>query len=166
VHVPLGLRRWIVRAVVAGCVFGAVLAFALLTDRSPDAWVVAGSVVAVLAVVWLGMDTIELADPPDWSLYRSASPARTFDPRFSRLSQELAEAADRQGASLALHQSLADVADTILLEKYDVDRARAPAAADEILGEPVTAYLASEPGTERVVFSPALFDVLDRLESL
>lgn len=94
------------------------------------------------------------------------SPARTFDPRFSRLSQQLDEASDRREASVAVHASLIPVADRILFDKYDIDRELHPEAARAILGEDVWSYLHSRPGSEKVVFSPQLFAVLDRLESL
>ena len=106
------------------------------------------------------------AEPAQWSLYRAPAPARTFDPRFSRLAQELDEASDRRSASLAVHTSLSAVADRILFDRYDVDRARDPDAAREILGEQAWTYLDTTPRNEKMVFSPQLFDVLDRLESL
>jgi len=160
------MKRWVLRGVAGVCLWGAVIGYAELTDRRPHLLALAGAVAALLTVVWLCADAFELADPPQWSLYRSPSPERTFDPRFSRLSQELAEASDRRAASVALHNSLAAVADRILLDKYDVDHAHQPEAAREILGEPATSYLEAEPGIEKVVFSRLLSDVLDRLESL
>lgn len=163
---PPSWQRWLVRAVAALVLWACALAFAALTDRGVYPVALAAGVLALLAVVWLAQDTIGLAETPPWSLYSSAAARRTFDPRFSRLSQDLAEAADRRSASLALHASLDLIADQILLEEYDVDRERDPERAREILGEQVTAYLASAPGSERQLFSPELDRVLDRLEML
>lgn len=160
------MRRWVWRIVTAFGVWAAVIGYGELTDRRPHLLALAGAVAAILTVVWLCVDALELSDPPQWTLYRSPTPERTFDPRFSRLSQELAEAADRRSASIAVHRSLSAVADRILRDKYDVDRARDPSAARDILGEPAASYLEAAPGTEKAVFSPLLFDVLDRLESL
>ncbi|MEJ7630247.1 MAG: hypothetical protein WKF54_11705 [Nocardioidaceae bacterium] len=160
------MSGWRARAGAAILVWGLVVGFAYFIERPPHLVVDGAAVCAVLTVVWLLTDTIELAEPPDWSLYHSSSPDRTFDPRFSRLSQELSDASDRRAASVAVHDSLDAVADRILLDKYDVDRSRDSQAARTILGEQVFAYLEAPPGSEKMLFSPALSDVLDRLESL
>ncbi len=159
-------KRWLLRGLVAVAVWAGVTGFAELTDRRPHLLALAGAVAAVVAVGWLCTDTLGLADAADWSLYRSPSPDRSFDPRFSRLSQELAEATDRRTASAVLHASLVAVADQILFDRYDVDRARQPVEAKDILGERATAYLAAGPGAETDVSSPRVSHVLDRLESL
>ncbi len=135
-------------------------------SASPIRSLLAAAVAAILTVVWLCVDAYQDAEPPQWSLYRSPSPARTFDPRFSRLSQELDEASDRREASRGGAYESVPVADRILFDKYDVDRELHPEAARAILGEDVWSYLHSRPGSEKVVFSPQLFAVLDRLESL
>lgn len=160
------MRLWALRAAAAVVVWGVVVAFAYFIERPPHLVVDAAAVGALLTVVWLVADASDLAEKPDWSLYHSPSPDRTFDPRFSRLSQELADASDRRAASTALHDSLDAVADRILLDKYDIDRTRDPEAARTILGEDVSTYLAKVPGSEKTVFSPELSAVLDRLESL
>jgi hypothetical protein len=160
------MRRWLARMVIAGCVWAAVIGYAELTDRRPHLLALAGAVVALMTLVWLVADVLGLADPVEWSLYRAPSPDRTFDPRFSRLSQELAEASDRHAASVALHASLSAVADRILLDTYDVDRAADPSRARDILGDDTVWYLEAEPGAEKVVFSARVSAVLDRLESL
>ena len=160
------MKVWLKRALAVVCVWGAAVGFAVFTERHPHPLPLAAAVAAILTVVWLCVDAYQDAESPPWSLYRSPTPARTFDPRFSRLSQQLDEAADRREASVAVHASLAAVADRILLDKYDVDRERDPEAAHEILGEDVWSYLSTAAGSEKVVFSPRLFAVLDRLETL
>lgn len=160
------MSRWVWRIVTAVGLWGAAIGYGELTDRTPHLLPLAAAVAAILAVVWLCTDALEVSEPPQWTLYRSATPERTFDPRFSRLSQELAEASDRRSASIAVHRSLTAIADRMLRDRYDVDRAENPSAARDILGEPAASYLDTVPGTEKLVFSPLLFDVLDRLESL
>ncbi len=160
------MRRWLFRGVVAAAVWAALLGYAALDDRQPHPVGLAAAVTAVLAVVWLCTDAYEVAEPPQWALYQSISPDRTFDPRFSRLSQEIAEASDRKAASRAVHQSLSQVADKILLERYGVNRGVDPDAAREVLGGPTSAFLGVDPEDDARVFSPALSDVLTRLESL
>jgi hypothetical protein len=160
------MKRWAARGVVAVAVWALLVGYVRLDDRQPHPLGLATAVVAVLAVVWLCSDAYAVAVPPQWQLYYSRSPARTFDPRFSRLSQELAEASNRQAAATAVHTSLADVADRILLDTYGVDRARDPDGARAILGEATTAYLAADPTRQKDVFSRQLLDVLTRLESL
>jgi len=160
------MKVWLQRAAVGICVWLAAIAFAIFTERHPHPLALAAAVAAVLTVVWLCVDAFQTTEAPQWSLYRAPAPPRTFDPRFSRLSQELNEATDRRAASVALHTSLSAVADRILLDKYAVDLEREPAAAREILGEQAWSYLEARPSSEKVVFSPQVFDVLDRLESL
>ncbi len=160
------MRRWLKRVVAAFAVWAFILGFAVFTERDPHPIPLAAAVAAGLAVVWLCTDIHQGEETPEWSLYHAPAPARTFDPRFSRLSQELNEASDRRSASRAVHTSLSKVADRILLDRYDIDRASNPVEARAILGERAWSYLTTKPGDEKVVFSAELFDVLDRLESL
>lgn len=155
-----------VRVVAAVALWGLLIGYAKLDDRQPHAVGLAAAVGAVLAAVWLCVDAYEVADPPQWTLYHSRPVSRSFDPRFSRLSQELAEASNRQAASFAVHVSVERVADRILLDKYGVDRAAEPATASQILGNQATAFLAADPAADKNVFTPQLSDVLTRLESL
>ncbi len=154
------------RILLAVVVWLALLGFGSIDDRKLYPVALAAAVAAALAVVWLCQDAYIVAEPPQWALYHSPAPSRTFDPRFSRLSQELADASDRQAAALAVYTSVAGVADRILRDTYVVDRALDPAAADRILGESISSYLAAGPSRAKNVFSPQLFDVLTRLESL
>lgn len=162
------MTRWVWRALAAVCVWAAALGFVVLTERELHPLELAAASTAVLTVLWLCLDAYQHAGEAQWSLYRAAAPERTFDPRFSRLSQQLDEDTDRQSASTALHASLVAVADRLLLDRYDVDRGREPAAARRILGDRAWSYLDTGPGpgADTVVFTPLLFDVLDRLESL
>lgn len=140
--------------------------WARLDNRDPHYLGLAAAVLAGLAVIWLCVDAYSVSLPPQWELYFSRSPGRSFDPRFSRLSQELAEASNRQTASIALHDSIEKIADEILRTKYGVERRTDPEGAQRVLGPEVSAYLAVDPNRERDVFSQRLFDVLTRLESL
>lgn len=160
------MMPWVKRGLVALCAWAGTFGFAVLTDRHPHPVALAAATTAVLTVGWLCADAYQHAENADWSLYRAPAPERTFDPRFSRLSQELDEDTDREAASIALHADLTAVADRILLDKYDVDRQSQPAVARDILGDRVWAYVDVPPSNDRVVFTPLLFDVLDRLESL
>jgi hypothetical protein len=160
------MRRWVKRVAIAVCFWIGTMGFAVFTDRHPHPFALAAATAALFTVGWLCTDAFEDAETPQWTLYRVASPERTFDPRFSRLSQELDEATDRKAASRALHASLNAVAGHILLAKYDVDLGRQPEEARSILGERAWSYLDATPGDDRVVFTPLVSDVLDRLESL
>lgn len=126
----------------------------------------AAATAAVFTVGWLCADAYQHAEKPEWTLYHGPATERTFDPRFSRLSQQLDENTDRAAASTALHADLTAVADRVLRDKYDVDRHLQPAVARDILGDRVWTYVGDAPVNDRVVFTPLLFDVLDRLESL
>ena len=161
------MSRWVWRIVTAVGLWGAAIGYGELTDRTPHLLPLAAAVAAILAVVWLCTDALEVSEPPQWTLYRSAAPERTFDPRFSRLSQELAEASDRRSASIAVHRSLTAIADRMLRDRYDVDRRREPDRQPATYSvSPRRRTSTAVPGTEKLVFSPLLFDVLDRLESL
>lgn len=160
------MRRWAGRVVAAVVIWLIVVGYAMLLGRTPHVLALATAVAAVLAVVWLCMDALAVTTPPEWGLYLPVSATRTFDPRFSRLSQLLADAADRRSASKAVHTSVADVADTLLRDKYGVDLAGDPDAARTVLGEEVWAYLAVDPAKEKDVFSERLLGVLARLEAL
>lgn len=160
------MKRWVWRALFAAFTFGVALGFAALTDRTANYVPLAAAIVAVLTVIWLCVDAYGLSEPPRWLLYRSPPVQRSFDPRFSRLSQELTDFADRRAASRALHTSLTAVADQILLDRYGVDRDQAPERAHQLLGDEVDDYLRSPPGATKSVFSSTVYHVLDRLESL
>jgi len=160
------MMRWLARLAVAAALWGALCLWANLDDRNPYYLGLAAAVLASLTVVWLCVDAYSVALPPQWEIHYSHSPGRTFDPRFSRLSQELAEAANRQAAATALHESIESLADGLLRDKYGIERGTDPEEAQRVLGPEVTAYLATEPRREREPFSPRLFDVLTRLESL
>src|SRR5581483_2553654 len=99
------MMRWLARLAVAAALWGALCLWANLDDRNPYYLGLAAAVLASLTVVWLCVDAYSVALPPQWEIHYSHSPGRTFDPRFSRLSQELAEAANRQAAATALHES-------------------------------------------------------------
>jgi hypothetical protein len=160
------MSRWLARAVTAVAVWGLLLGYARLDDRQPHPVGLAAAVVSVLAVVWLCADAYEVARPPEWELYHSRAPARSFDPRFSRLSQELAESSSREAVALAVQTSVGAVADRILLDMYGVDRGRDPEAARRILGDQTADYLVRDPRRDKDVFTPQLSAVLTRLESL
>ncbi|MDX6298189.1 MAG: hypothetical protein QOI51_2046 [Nocardioidaceae bacterium] len=160
------MKRWAQRGVAALAVWAALLGYAELDNRRPHPVGLAAAVLAILAVVWLCTDAYEVAQPPQWALYHSRPPTRSFDPRFSRLSQQLAEATDRHAAAVAVHTSVSQAAEGILLDKYGVDSARDPEQARQILGDLAADFVAAGPAEDRFVFSPELFDVLDRLESL
>jgi hypothetical protein len=158
--------HWISRVTVATVVWALLVGWALLDNRQPHYLGVAAAVAACFTVGWLCADAYTLALPPQWEMYYSRSVGRTFDPRFSRLSQELAEARSREAAAVAVHANVARVADRILLDKYGVERGAEPDRAAQVLGAEITGYLAVDPRRERDVFSDRLFDVLARLESL
>ena len=157
---------WLLRVLGAASVWGLIVAWAVLDDRDPHYIGLAAAVGAAFAVIWLWVDACSFALPPQWYVYNRRPIARSFDPRFSRLSQELAEAASRQEAAVAVHLNVAKVADQILVDKYGVVRSRDVEEAARILGPETSAYLVANPNRERDVFSPQLFDVLARLESL
>lgn len=160
------MRRWIRRTVVAVLAWGALIGYAELTDRTPHLIPLAGGLFATLAVCWLCLDGFELAEPPHWWLYRSTSSGRTLDPRFSRLSQALAETDDAARVSAFLHDSLVETADTRLRDVRGVDRAEQPEAARALLGNRVADYLNGPPPLDRNPFSPTVDAVLDTLEAL
>lgn len=160
------MRRWAGRVALAVVIWLVVVGYAKLLGRTPHVLALATAVAAVLAVVWLWMDALAVTRPPEWGLYLPRTPTRTFDPRFSRLSQMLADAPDRRSASEAVHTSVADVADTLLRDKYGVDLAADPEAARTVLGDEVWAYLAVDAAKEKDVFSERLLGVLARLEGL
>jgi len=160
------VRRWGGRALAAAVVWGLLVGYAALSERSVRPVALAAAVAAVLAVGWLCTDTFLVDQPPRWQLYRPSNAWRTYDPRFARLSQEIAEAPDRRAAAAAVHASLMTIADGLLLDKYGVDRAGDPEAARRILGESLTSYLRAGPGKDRDIFSPRVSAALDRLESL
>jgi hypothetical protein len=160
------MKLWLKRTAAVVVVWAVTLGFALFIDRHPQPIALAAGVAAVLSVVWLCVDAYQDPGPADWSLYRAPAPARTFDPRFSRLSQQLNEADDRQEASVAVRTSLSAVADRLLLDKYEVDRHRDPESAARILGDQVWRYLTSDADADQVTFSPQLFAVLDTMEAL
>jgi hypothetical protein len=160
------MMRWGSRVVTACFVWVVLVGYGWLAERETHYLALTAAVAAVMTVVWLCTDAYAVALPPEWHLYYTRSPARSFDPRFSRLSQELAEASDRRAAALAVHSSVEKVADVILVDKYGIDRAADPQAAGLVLGEETMDYLAANPERERDVFSDRLFHVLERLESL
>jgi hypothetical protein len=159
-------RLWVRRAAAAVGVWGLTLAFAVFTDRSPHVLAVAAATLAVLTIVWLCTDVFEYEHVGEWILYRAPAAGRTFDPRFSRLSQQLDEDRDRDATAVALHASLTSIADRLLLDKHGVDRLAQPAAARDILGPQASSYLDRGPLSGVDIFTPQLFDTLDTLESL
>jgi hypothetical protein len=159
---------WVRRAFAALGVWVLTVAFFMFTDRGPHPVAIGAATTATVTIVWLCTDAFDEGGTAEWTLYRAPAPDRTFDPRFSRLSQQLDGDPDRQAAAQTLHASLNAVADRILVDKYDVDRARQPAAAREILGPRAWTYLETTPaaGSGPRGFPPQLFDTLDTLESL
>jgi hypothetical protein len=160
------VRHWLNRIAVGLAVWGFLVWWARLDDRHPHYLGIGAAVAAAFTIIWLCADAYSVAIPPQWEMYYSRSVGRTFDPRFSRLSQELAEADSREAAAIAVHNNVARVADQILVDKYGIDRSADPDRAAQVLGPEITGYLASDARRERDVFSDRLFDVLARLESL
>jgi hypothetical protein len=160
------VRRWAGRAAGAAALWLLVLGYAYLDDRTPHVVGLAAAVTAILAVVWLSVDAFEDTRPTYWRIHATRIPTRTFDPRFSRLSQMLAEASDRRAAAEAVHSSIAAVTDALLRDKFRIDRHDDPAAARALLGDEVWVYLNDGHGNDKNVFSERLLGVLARLESL
>lgn len=160
------MSRWVGRLLGAAAVFGLAWAYAAISDRPVQPVALATAAISILAVCWLWADTFFLDRAPRWQLYRAATAWRTYDPRFARLAQEVAETSDQREAVVAVHQHLVRVADRILRDAYDVDSFADSAAATRILGEPTATYLADGPGKDRNVTSPRIAAALDRLESL
>lgn len=160
------MRRWASRAVAVLVSWGMVLGYAALADRPAHPVAVGVAVLTLFTVGWLGADAFARLETPRWQLYRAARPWRSYDPRFARLTQQIADAADRDAAAAAVHASLTGITERLLLDRYDVDAATDPETARRILGEPLASYLETgpEPGTRLV--SPRLSAALDRLESL
>ncbi len=160
------MRPWGGRVLVAALAWGLLLGYAALSERPARPVALGTAVVAVLAIGWLIADTFLLDPPPRWELYRPSNAWRTHDPRFARLSQQVAEATDQRTACAAIHASLVGVADRLLLDKYGIERSTDPAAARRVLGEPLTSYLNTGPGREADPSSPRVLAALDRLEAL
>lgn len=161
------MRRWGARTLAAAGAWGLLLGYAAISERSMRPAALAAAVVAALAVGWLCADTsVLLGDGPRWQLYRANTTWRTFDPRFARLSQDIAEASDRSAAAGAVHASLLRVTERVLADKYGVDLVRDPIAARLVLGQSLASYLDDGPSKDRDVVSPQVLAALDRLESL
>lgn len=160
------MRRWAVRGLTAVGLWALILGYAALSERSVTLLELAAAVVAVLAVGWMCGDAFVVESAPKWQMYRASTAWRTFDPRFARLSQQIADASDARAASTAVHVNLDGIAERLLREKYGVDRAGDPEAARRILGDDLTSYLAEEAGRDKDVASPRVSAALDRLESL
>lgn len=160
------MTPWTGRLLSAAAFFATAWGYAAISDRPVQPLALAAAAGAAVALYWLWADTFFLDRAPRWQLYRSATAWRTYDPRFARLAQEVAESADQREAVIAVHMHLVRVADRLLRDKYDVTRAADPAAAARILGEPLASYLADGPGKDRDVTSPRIAAALDRLESL
>lgn len=158
---------WTHRLLATAGAFGVLWAYAWLSDRSPEPALLAFAVVALAGVVWLALDTIDQGVAVQWRISPRYAPSRRgFDPRFSRLSQDLSESTDRQAVAFEVHAVLGRVADDLLRSKYNVDPTADPEHAREILGEPLADYLANRPQYPRRGFDRQIGRLLERLESL
>lgn len=160
------MSRWLPRGLIPAVVFAMVWLYAAGSGRSVYPVSIAAAAAAGASVCWLWVDTCYLDEAPRWRLYRSATAWRTYDPRFARLAQEVAESSNQKAAVAAIHAHLVRVADRLLLDTYAVDRAADPAGARQVLGEPLATYLDAGPARERQVVTPRVLAALDRLESL
>lgn len=158
---------WTQRLLAAIGSFGALWAYGWLSDRQPNAVLLGFAVVALAGLAWLARDTVESDIGVQWRITPQYAPSlRGFDPRFSRLAQDLSESTDRQAVAFEVHAVLGRVADDILLSKYGVDPGADPARAREILGDPLADYLASQPRYHRRGYDRHIGRLLERLESL
>lgn len=155
------------RLVGAGVVIAVLVGFSFLGERTFVPALLVLGVLAAAAVYILVADeaaemlTVRWTMPP-----RFASAGHTFDPRFTRLAQQLSESADRAGVAVEVHRSLAAIADDLLASRYGVDRARDPAAARAVLGDSLSDYLDRPPSYPRNGFGRKVSALLTRLEEL
>lgn len=158
---------WTQRVLAVAGAFAALWAYAWLSDRQPSVLLLGFAVLALAVPVWLARDTVSSATAVQWRISQRYAPSlRGFDPRFSRLAQDLAESTDRAAVAVEVHAVLSRIADDILRSTYGVDPDREPETARRILGPLVADYLNSPPRYPRHGYDRQIGRLLERLESL
>ncbi|MGH3501202.1 MAG: hypothetical protein ACRDQA_10005 [Nocardioidaceae bacterium] len=157
---------WVKRAAGAVLAWAVLLGYGFLAGRDPRPLLLAAVVAGAAMIVWLVLDVWGWAAPAIWRLApRFRTPHRSFDQRFSRLAQQLVDAADRDAVAAEVHRSLAEISDDLLRNEYGTDLDQAESAR-RILGDPLMDYLDAPPRYPRRGYHQQISQHLDRLESL
>jgi hypothetical protein len=160
-------RQWAGRAAWALATWAVLSAYAEWSGREPHILLLGGVVLAGFTVGWLVADLGQLTAPAPWEMAQPFQPhQRGNDSRFSRLSQALSDATDRQQVAADVHAILVRLVDDLLSTRHGIDRRRDPEAARRLMGEPLTGYVESPPAARQVNDRRYLSGVLDEMESL
>lgn len=161
-------RTWRKRTVVAVLSWAAVSALAWWFRMGPDLAVLAGLVLAVNALFWVGKDVGAVADNGFWACTSTTRYARGrgSDYRLGHLRRYVAEALGT-GASGSdrLRPVLVDLVEERLRAHRGTDLQAAPGALRTLLGPGLHDYLSDAEAHRRLERSE-LAGFIDRIESL
>lgn len=159
--------RWRWRLVIPVAVLAIYAGIVLATGRELNAGVLVAGAVVACVLLWLALDVGSVVPYTSWQVsapYTPRQPGR--DMRLDRLTDRLTSGVDREAVAYEVHRALAEVVEERLRRNHGIDRADDRAAADQVLGPELTAYLDAPPRLRRTGQAQDLSALLDRIEDL
>ncbi len=156
------MRSWPGRLALAFAVWLAVTAAAYLLGNQPRPGLLALTVAAAAAVLWLFLDVSGDSETARWLSPRD-EPLRPLgeDARLAQLTRVVSQHLDAHQAGDSLHRQLAEVADRTLVARHGVSYRADPDRAAEMLGPELVEVLEVASGR-----APAHRLGLDRIDLL
>lgn len=161
------MTTWILRALTAGGVWIAMMAFLLLGDRTPQPALLAATVGAIAMCTWLVTDLEQLTEPADWRLSgEEVIRSRGDDQRMRNIQRQLQAHAETGRPLNLVLPAIIELLDDRVATKYGVDRLTDPERYGQIVGPELNALAAATPDTVRLRNPRTVAQLLTRIESL
>lgn len=139
-------RLWLKRIGTAVTVWVVICLVASLVGSRPRPLVLAAAVLGVAALAWMTSDLVAETEMVSWHAgYEPYRRVRGDDVRVRRLLHVLQDTDHPDRFVRELHPLLVELVDDRLDTRYGVDRHEHPHAAQQLLGEPLLAFLGTPP---------------------
>lgn len=159
-------RRWLVRISAAFATWAVVVVVAHLKGNQPDALLLALTIAAFAATLWLYLDAGTQTEAPSWDRDHD-DPVRPpgEDPRLALLSRVVGQHLDSREVGDTLQRHLVELADQRLMAAHGVSWRVDPERAEPLLGPELSALARQHPPYPRM--NVQQIDVLlSRIEAL
>lgn len=159
-------RQWAARIGSALALWVVVVAFSAIQGNRPDPLLLALTVAAFAATLWLYLDASLVSEAPRWGDVLE-DPVREpgEDGRLALLARVVGQHLDAREAGDGLHHRLVELADQRLMTRHGVGLRADPARAAALLG-PELAALVAQPSPHPRLDLHQIDVLLSRIEAL
>ena len=159
-------RRWAARIGTALALWVAVVAFSAIQGNRPDPLLLALTIAAFAATLWLYLDASLVSETPQWGDVLQ-DPVREpgEDSRLALLTRVIGQHLDAREVDDGLRRRLVEIVDHRLVTVHGVSLRADPARAAELMG-PELAALVAEPPPHARLDVHQIDVLLSRIEAL